>query len=151
MVNCIARVIACLILIGCARESVVVVEQSSELVPFILEFEEVAKGYGKEIRVDKSVILETNWDGSGFVGFCYGNGLVKIKKEYWDLASYEERYWLMFHELGHCYLKREHLNDLIDTGDYLCPISIMNAGVVNLYCIDYFILNKTLFLDELFL
>lgn len=65
--------------------------------------------------------------GPDTVGVCSMNettGLnqVYILRSYWDGASNEARWAVVFHELGHCELDREHLNTLDNNG---CPHSIM--------------------------
>jgi hypothetical protein len=64
------------------------------------------------------------------VGGCYRSPAVKyivIDPEWWRRSSDSEREHLVFHELGHCYLLREHRNGYMYTsqGDHV-PRSIMN-------------------------
>lgn len=51
---------------------------------------------------------------------------IEISQEYWDKASQDEREILLFHELGHCLLKRGHC-DAADNGVHA---SLMNPFVI---------------------
>jgi hypothetical protein len=62
------------------------------------------------------------------VGTCYSwSGELEyreilIDRTYWFLASESERTWLIYHELGHCLLGRDHIDSLDSAGN---PDSIM--------------------------
>ena len=56
------------------------------------------------------------------VGICYYvTGNIEIDREYWNTHGEAAKEELIFHELGHCVLGREHNEHMI--GD--CPASIM--------------------------
>jgi hypothetical protein len=71
---------------------------------------------------------------------------VIIDVGYWNTATDLEKEFLVFHELGHCALRREHLDDSDGQGD--C-ISIMTSGVGGCH-IRYTSSTRTALLDELF-
>lgn len=78
-----------------------------------------------------------------FVGRCYyRTETVKIKKEFWDAASETTREMLIFHELGHCALKREHVP--ASAGE---PESLMHPSLFGDY---WYKKNKQKYLKELF-
>lgn len=85
------------------------------------------------------------------VGQCetYNNGrrVINIDKTYWEKSNDLQREFLIFHELGHCALKRSHLNEAGTAGK--C-ISIMNSGE-NICSIKYNSATRSAYLDELFL
>lgn len=65
---------------------------------------------------------------------------------YWNGADDLEREFLIFHELGHCALNRDHVDDSDANGD--C-ISMMTSGT-GLCHINYTEATRTALLDELF-
>ncbi len=86
----------------------------------------------------------------GVIGQCAHKedepNTVIIDKFYWDSASELEREFLVFHELGHCVLDREHLDN--SDGQGFC-VSIMTSGTG--FCtIRYTAANRESMLDELF-
>ena len=86
----------------------------------------------------------------GVAGSCsYGfsnPGSIKIDRTFWQRSSNLIREMIVFHELGHCYLKRGHLEDAFQSG--YC-ISIMRSGTC--CCRDAYTLeNRDYYLDELF-
>jgi hypothetical protein len=73
--------------------------------------------------------------------------IVIVDKFYWDVANDLEREFLVFHELGHCALKRGHLDDSDAQGD--C-VSMMTSGTGACH-INYTATTRTGLLDELFM
>ncbi len=66
---------------------------------------------------------------------------------YWLNASAMDKEFIVFHELGHCYLQREHLDTKDERG--ICT-SIMSSGTSN--CVRlYTNQNRSDLIDELFL
>ena len=83
-------------------------------------------------------------------GLCaFQSNTITIDETDWSTMSEERRTWLMFHELGHCVLDRQHLN--IETNNGEC-LSIMK-GTENLFeCSTNFYSEKwwDYYLNELF-
>jgi hypothetical protein len=75
-------------------------------------------------------------------GFAIHYKEIFIDPEFWRYASYFDKISVIFHELGHCDLNRDHNNSLDEFG---YPISIMNATLVQLNP-----LNITDYINELF-
>lgn len=77
---------------------------------------------------------------------------ININKKQWDVMDYSSREHLIFHELGHCELKRDHKDTMVDLGKTACPSSIMRWFSFNEYeitnCYDY---DRNYYLNELFL
>ena len=71
---------------------------------------------------------------------------VVVDKVYWDNATDLEREFLIFHELGHCALGRDHLDESDGQGD--C-VSIMTSGTGACH-IRYTAGTREALLDELF-
>jgi hypothetical protein len=72
--------------------------------------------------------------------------VVIVDMFYWESADDMEREFLIFHELGHCALKRGHIDDSDSEGD--C-VSIMTSGT-GLCHINYTPDTREALLDELF-
>ena len=70
----------------------------------------------------------------GIIGLCTrvsnGTNRVVIDQTFWDNADDLQKERIVFHELGHCYLNRNHKNGTLANG--YCN-SMMNAGGGNLY------------------
>lgn len=71
---------------------------------------------------------------------------VLINQSYWDNADSMEREFLVFHELGHCYLQRQHLDTRDSRG--VC-VSMMHSGA-SVCRNNYSSQTRTNYLDELF-
>ena len=71
---------------------------------------------------------------------------IVVDKFYWDQANDLEREFLIFHELGHCALNRDHLDQSDINGD--C-VSMMTSGT-GLCHINYTTSTRDALLDELF-
>jgi hypothetical protein len=72
--------------------------------------------------------------GPKVVGVCYSIDewrLVTIRKSYWETIGPFQRKVLVYHELGHCLLGRDHDSTLVDG---FCPKSMMYPSVVDAGC-----------------
>lgn len=87
---------------------------------------------------------------SNVIGQCLHSeeepNTVIVDKTYWESANDMEREFLVFHELGHCALNRDHLDTADGRGD--C-ISIMTSGT-GACRVNYNVSNRAALLDELF-
>ena len=86
-----------------------------------------------------------------FDGVCnsYSDGTkeVLIKKSWWDRASVHQREVMIYHELGHCSLNRDHDTELITKDSYQVKASIMNPTIPGS---SHYLQYKTSYLTELF-
>jgi hypothetical protein len=86
----------------------------------------------------------------GVIGQCAHSesepNKVFIDQLYWNTATDLEREFVVFHELGHCVLNREHLDDSDNQGN--C-VSIMTSGTGSCH-INYTVSTRKGLLDELF-
>lgn len=91
---------------------------------------------------------------SGIAGVCYYVGFfngfvqwkyIEIDKKYWGVISEYQRINLIFHELGHCVLGRDHVSwkDFVTK----CPSSLMYESVIDTECIKD---NYDAYLKEMF-
>ena len=86
----------------------------------------------------------------GVLGVCVRSdeapNRVAVDQEAWSVASQAFRELIVFHELGHCVLNREHLDDEVNG---VC-VSIMNSGLVGCELSLENEAIRSAYLDELF-
>jgi len=123
-----------------------------DLQPFFMRFESEGASRGWNIDLTQAGIAAEfeDIDESNVAGICsYGShrpNQITIDRSFWQRASQLAREMIVFHELGHCYLERDHLEEAFPNG--YCQ-SIMRSGVC--CCRDaYTAENRTYYLDELF-
>jgi len=139
--------IVLLILIASCTEEDLSIGIDAAVQPYITRFESEAalvdissNGIGAEF---------STIDGQA-VGQCVSSTtrghFLRLDPVYWRRASDLQREFLIFHELGHCFLGREH-SDLRDEGG-LC-ISMMTSGVGGCRS-NYNASTRQAYIDELF-
>lgn len=119
----------------------------------VLAFEDASNEAGKPITIT-NLIVRFNGDlnASHEAGVCFiGSPIpyIEIDPTYWSHASEIQKEILMFHELGHCALKREHRNDF----NGIMPYSIMYYSMdawTTLTQQAYYELNRHTYVKELF-
>lgn len=129
------------------------VELNDDLVPYFELFKKEAALRGVDFDNNKEKIegYIQNLNVSGVAGVCRRNDgdfnrSILIDKSYWNQADDLKREYVVFHELGHCFLLRDHVDSPDSTGT--C-ISIMYSGTGGCN-IDYTASNRDYYLDELF-
>lgn len=96
--------------------------------PYVTRFIEAGKSVGVKVDMGNAQISFLDELPHDFVGLCYPpTHEVTILKSYWDRADDAHREALIFHELGHCVLGREH-NTTTKNG-YIAQ-SIMNPALM---------------------
>lgn len=116
-------------------------------------FEDAGRARGINVNLQEALVTGSISENPGHesAGACNTNSAgtlhhVSIKEDFWETSSPTDREIIVFHELGHCFLKREHLNTISEDG--IC-LSLMRAG--GTLCIDnYFVGTRNFYLDELF-
>lgn len=77
-----------------------------DFVGYLNEFKTLYSGKVNNLVVKYSVVY------GNFAALCErhssGQKVIKVNKVYWDGMCLEQRRALIFHELGHCILNREH-------------------------------------------
>ncbi len=123
-----------------------------ELWPLFEKFEQEAAARGHFIDLAETGITAdiTQIDEAHVAGQCHYNfdtpNEVSIDEEFWMIAGDALKEFIVFHELGHCKLAREHREDAYADG--FCK-SIMRSGVEG--CEDnYNSTSRDKYLDELF-
>ncbi len=125
----------------------------ARLIPYFEAFERAARSQNKLIKLN-------NWDITAEIkpiqekhvaGLCQyrsrGNDRhIIIDQDFWNRSSINYREYIIFHELGHCILKRDHHEGCRTDGTYL---SLMRSGHGS--CRDrYNEVTKPYYIAELF-
>ena len=146
------------IILGCRRDNTIDTERpfanvDPDLWVHFETFEQ--EGYQRGVEIDLrqeritgeiTGIYENNVVGSCHYNYQQPNHVI-IDKKFWERSSHLTKEMIVFHELGHCYLYRPHLEDRYPNG--FCR-SIMRSGTC--CCRDgYNAANRSVYLDELFL
>lgn len=94
--------------------------------PYVDTFKAIANSRGLSIDWDEISIAFKDLDGN-IAGTCYSSGHIDIDPDSWKRFSDEEREVLVFHELGHCVLGRDHTEGTFSDN---APVSIMNPIIM---------------------
>ena len=147
-----------ILFITCNTESVAPIMVSynglvdQRLIPYFRTFEAEAAARGvlvdfDEFPVSASIESIPNDDIAGTCNYHYYEpNVVTIDLEFWNAVPTLRREMIVFHELGHCYLGRGHLETAFNNG--ICT-TIMNSGTSGCY-VAYTVQNRDYYLDELF-
>lgn len=133
------------------EEEVAPVFIEEELMPYFDDFRLAALDRDITVNYDSAQIHGILTELPDLIpGQCFQNnrGLkeVRIDEAYWNSASEIEREFIIFHELGHCFLGRSHLDTENLSG--VC-VSIMHSGTSG--CRNaYNLSTRRIYLDELF-
>lgn len=141
-----------LFFVACEKEQlepITYLDVAAELCPYFQQFEEEAAARGLIIDLEEAHIsgrLSTIQDG--YIGLCASTGVreIVIDENFWKRSSELSKELIVFHELGHCFLERNHLDE--KSVDGTC-FSIMRSGKGG--CLDFYTAQtRTRLLDELF-
>ena len=136
---------------GCEKKEIVLTIDP-ELQPYFDTFLEEGSQRGRNIQIENYLITASIEEISrqSVAGQCTQSegtiSQVLIDQQYWRGYTPLQRESLVFHELGHCILKRSHLDDKDLEGN--C-VSIMESGG-GTCALLYNDENRSLYLDELF-
>jgi len=155
--NYILIFVVSLCISSCGKEDLTSVQNATvvanDLQSYFSLFEEEGKARGLTINLAAAnisgelvEISQTNVAGQCSVNTDTGRRVVRIDEDYWANATALEREFVIFHELGHCFLDRTH----IDTKDVQgnCE-SMMHSGISGCQ-FQYTLASRTAYLDELF-
>jgi len=130
----------------------------TEFTVYVQRFQDEATKHGKNLDlINGGLIVEFADLKDGVAGLCHYEKPIRIEidKTYWaainkfadaDLMKED----LLFHELGHGFLGRKHLNTLLESGDWksiMCGGDKVNGRSWN---INYHGARRTYYVDELF-
>jgi len=154
--------IACIILIlGCQKKNDFVYNVPAEFEPYVKSFISEANARGHFIRINNLII---QYDYSQSFLICGKSNVISAHNDVQKIISVNaQKCWqndiqletLIFHELGHCILGRNHDMNLLPKGD---PKSIMYPDNIELYSPCVYAINGTCdnlyrrsyYIDELF-
>lgn len=144
-----------LTVLGCQKETLTIAESyiDEDLAPYFERFKEEGAARGVTVdyeRANISAHLE-NIEAENVSGQCIHSRddveRLVIDIEFWRQATDMRKEFVIFHELGHCFLDRGHLETKLADGT--CA-SIMHSGLSG--CRNaYNSLTRSYYLDELFL
>ncbi|NND08614.1 MAG: hypothetical protein HKN87_19745 [Saprospiraceae bacterium] len=138
--------------VSCEKsDDVVAVSIDDDLRSYFDSF--AAEGAARGIQVDyqsaqvEGVIQDIDENISGQCQHnADGPDRVVVDRDYWDQIAHMQREFIIFHELGHCFLDRSHLDDR--DGNGIC-VSIMHSSSST--CRNmYNSTTRSGYLDELF-
>ena len=88
---------------------------SPQLIPYVEDFRDDAIYYEAACWGTNYIRLVNNFSMPGFedtvIGLCYPHIGVEILRSYWDDATEWEKKALVYHELGHCSLGLDHIQE----------------------------------------
>jgi hypothetical protein len=151
MLRFISMFCTILFISSCGKDTVEV-SVDAALLPYFETFQTEAFERGVAFNVENSNIsgIITNIAGNNIIAQCTHNvnepSKVTVDIDYWNQASEQEKEFYIFHELGHCFLKRGH-DDSKDTGGNCLSIMHSSADACK------FVYNgssRDSYLDELF-
>lgn len=124
-----------------------------ELKPYYNDFKAQAKQFNVKITPRVAVIFFFPLE-DGIAGDCSFNQVtttIRVNSNYWRHHSEEEKAMILYHEMGHCYLKRDHIAEVKRFNLILskqCPTSIMypSVEIINNCLVD----NWEYYMVELF-
>lgn len=133
---------------GCAVETynrVFIAEAAQE---FVVSFQVEALLHGHEISIQNLIVKFADITEPRWIGYCWmpngGTPEVVLSSKYWAGATYYAKEILMFHELGHCLLLKDHIGTFNADG---MPASIMYPETFDAY---YYERNREQYLTEFF-
>lgn len=125
---------------------------SSSLWPYFERFEQAGAAHNINIDLSQEKLtgviedLPTESVAGQCTYYSHGPNHIIIDSEFWSRASDDFKEMIIFHELGHCVLDRDHREGQLDNG--FC-LSIMRSGEEP--CRDVYNENtKDYYIEELF-
>lgn len=105
--------------------------QLGEFAPYVQSFEDQASAHGQTVKVTNLIIQFGPMESSLERGLCEIDGnntpTITIDQAAWETMDENQREPLIYHELGHCVLHRNHTAVQMAPG---VPTSIMNPYTI---------------------
>lgn len=146
----------CLLLVGCgATETSKAKREAHPDIENLVGAFERAWGHPVTtlVEIKPTTQFQVAANDTEVVGLCVhedGGPTVYLSGDFWSTASDAQRWVLVFHELGHCALNREHRDDLTLLAGG-CPVSIMRWSIMaTAYCIETGRRTSLTYEEELF-
>jgi hypothetical protein len=116
--------------------------------PYVQKFEQESEVVGAPVKVTDLKVQFGEMKDERENGVCEvfedETPTITINKEAWDTMTDADREALMFHELGHCVLRRNHVTEVSADGT---PVSLMNPYRIQT---EIFVENQDYYIHELF-
>jgi hypothetical protein len=123
-------------------------QYSADFEPQVASF--IQNGESRGVVVDMSGLImrfTDMFEGTPVLGVCVPNEVVVlISQSFWNKADPAEREFLIWHELGHCILGREHSTWMHEG----YPVSIMYPVEWATNHEDYYYTHRNELIDELY-
>lgn len=154
MVRAASIFLLVILLTACGREPTI--EEINEFSPYFQRFETHSIQHGRDTTGDSRVRILYGVLRPGEIGVCeqgpFQAPRVLVGRAAWRARSDAGREALIFHELGHCLLGRDHRDDLTalrlqDGRSGYAPASLMNTRGVRP---DLYASDRNYYLSELF-
>ncbi len=108
------------------------------------------RGFTIDLASRNITIQFTEIDEQNVAGMCSYDGQfhndITIDATFWKTSSELMKEFILFHELGHCYLYRAHRNDAFQNGICISMMRGADPGCYDAYTLN----NRDYFIDELF-
>ena len=120
---------------------------------FFNDFQNDAKRYKVQLNLYQLTISFVPSLPNSIAAQCFiRTNTVEVAEDVWQILSTSQKKALIYHELGHCLLLRDHVKDGIlfpaARSDELCPVSLMHPTIDPMYsCYDEF---EEMYARELF-
>lgn len=88
-----------------------------ELIEYYKNFMVLVKQECPKIEPPRQLILEVGVLSDNNIGVCYYYTVkrnIVVDKFYWETATHQQRKQLMYHELSHCVLNKDHVQSELD-------------------------------------
>lgn len=125
--------------------------EDNDFFTFIDSFKYEASVYNIDTNnIENINITYREYENTNYIGMCTKTSSevsIQISHNFWSKANYYEKEQLIFHELGHCLLNREHNND---TGYY--NNNFVKKSIMSEYLLDYTLYKyyRFYYIEELF-
>lgn len=154
--------IACIIIfLGCGKGNDFAYDVPDEFEPYVRKFEAEARTRGKNITIDNLII---KYDAAASTLYCANSNLISTTNDVQKIIlvnpqvcwqNFIQLETLIFHELGHCILGRQHDNSRMPKGDaktimYPDDITLYSPCVYNVGNPCDLTYRRPYYVDELF-
>ena len=138
----------CIFLLACGKQPTTEpVLDVTGFEPYVQTFEKYSRDFGHPVTVTNLRIQfgETQKQERAYCLLSADRPpTITINESKWSTLEDSEREELLFHEMGHCVLKRKHRSEVMDGG---IPESLMNPYAINRFTYSA---HQNYYLDELF-
>lgn len=125
--------------------------------PYLTKFLADGKVYGKSFNTSKlSIVYNSSLSGGAILAQCFIDPnhpermqKIEVNPSFWTPSrSSDAKEYVLYHELGHCLLSRDHDNSQVQTKEGI----MINKSIMASYYskTDYYVNNYNLYLKELY-